>query len=31
MEHQQIFATNLFLLDNFIPQLTATEVSNILE
>ena len=31
MEHQKIFATNLFLLDNFIPQLTATEVSNILE
>ena len=30
MEHQKIFATNIFLLDNFIPQVTATEVSTIL-
>ena len=30
MEHQKIFATNIFLLDNFIPQVTASEVSTIL-
>ena len=30
MEHQKIFSTNIFLLDNFIPQVTATEVSTVL-
>ena len=30
MEHLKIFATNIFLLDNFIPQVTATEVSTVL-
>ena len=30
MEHQKIFATNLFVLDNFLPQVTATEISTVL-
>jgi len=30
MEHQKIFSTNIFLLDNFLPQVTATEVSTVL-
>ena len=30
MEHQKIFATNIFLLDNFIPQVTASEVSAVI-
>ena len=29
MEHQKIFATNIFLLDNFIPQSTKSEKQKI--